>query len=95
MKNNGTVIYCYGDDVRVMISSDGIVLASCGLSSLICYDPARTYESEITFRGITVEELSGILHEYGNIHVAESFDEVVLEERKKSNILQRIFRNRR
>lgn len=95
MKDKGPIVYCYGDDVRVMISTDGIVLASCGLSSLICYDPSKTYESEATFRGMTAEELSGILHDYGNVHVAESFDEIVLGENKKPNLLQRIFRNRR
>ena len=45
MKDKGPIVYCYDDDVRVMISSDGIVLASCGLSSLICCDPSKTYES--------------------------------------------------
>ena len=29
MKDKGPIVYCYDDDVRVMISSDGIVLASC------------------------------------------------------------------
>ena len=95
MKDKGPIVYCYDDDVRVMISSDGIVLASCGLSGLICYDPIKCYENELSFRGLTVSELSDILHEYGNIHVAESFDEVVLYENKKTNILQRIFRNRK
>lgn len=95
MKEERTTMYCYGDDVRVLISADGIVLASCGLSGLICYDPIKCYENELSFRGLTVSELSDILHEYGNIHVAESFDEVVLYENKKANILQRIFRNRK
>lgn len=92
MKQKGPTIYCYGDEVRVMISEDGVILSSCGLSSLICSDPVIDYDIERTFRGITVDELSCILHDYGNIHIAESFDEAVLNDHKKDNIFKRLFK---
>lgn len=95
MKQNIPTIYCYGDEVKVMINADGIVLASCGLSNLVCSDPIKDYDSEQTFRGLNIEELSRILHDYANIHVAESFDEVVFNDNKKESIFKKIFRRNR
>lgn len=92
----GYSIYCYGEDVRVMFNEDGILMASTGLSNLICFDPALSSEIETSLRGKTVQELSDILHDYGDIHVASEFDETVLRDfnNNKESILKRIFRNR-
>lgn len=87
-------IYCYGDDVRVMFNEDGVLIASIGLSNLICFDPALSSDIENSLRGKTVQELSDILHDYGNIHIASEFDETVLRDFNKESVLKRIFRNR-
>ena len=42
----GYSTYCYGDNVRVMFDEDGILVASTGLSNLICFDPALSSEIE-------------------------------------------------
>lgn len=92
----GYSIYCYGDNVRVMFDEDGILVTSTGLSNLICFDPALSSEIETSLRGKTVQELSDILHDYGDIHIASEFDETVLRDfnNNKESILKRIFRNR-
>ena len=76
----GYSTYCYGDNVRVMFDEDGILVASTGLSNLICFDPALSSEIETSLRGKTVQELSDILHDYGDIHIASEFDETVLRD---------------
>ena len=92
----GYSTYCYGDNVRVMFDEDGILVASTGLSNLICFDPALSSEIETSLIGKSFQELSDILHDYGDIHIASEFDETVLRDfnNNKESILKRIFRNR-